>query len=273
MFNISHKNCSWSYKPPDLLWSNIKCLNCDKKDHIFKTCKYPINSYGIIAYTKINDILKVVLIQRKDTIGYIDFIRGKYSQDNTENSIKLLIEEMTEHEREKILNYPFRTIWDNMWFNKKSITYLNEFKTAEKKFKKFDKYNIIIGSCSSKFDDTEFGFPKGRKMKNETKIECALREFREETGLTNKDIKIDLENPTKFIEVFYGSNTLVYRHTYYLAELITDKILSIDPSNVFQLEEIKQVCLKTFKESVQLFSSSPSKRNIMYQVKKHLGIT
>jgi bis(5'-nucleosidyl)-tetraphosphatase len=36
-----------------------------------------------------------------------------------------------------------------------------------------------------------WGFPKGKKEKNETDMECALRELREETSLTEDDIEID----------------------------------------------------------------------------------
>lgn len=247
--------------------SNIVCLNCEKKGHAFKQCKYPINSYGIIAYKRTIHGIKFLLIQRKDTIGFIDFVRGKYS--NT-NDVKLLVEEMTENEKSTLVKLTFRNIWNNMWYNKKSSIYINDYATSIKKYKLIDIYNMINGSCPSKFTDTEFGFPKGRKNKNESRLECAVREFREETGYETSEIIIQPD--IQFSEVFYGTNTLVYKHTYFLAELITDKQPHIHKNNRYQLEEIKSISLKSFKESVNLFFSS-TKRSILYKVRKHLQDT
>jgi 8-oxo-dGTP pyrophosphatase MutT (NUDIX family) len=262
--NVSNKKNLYSIHNRD---NNVICLNCEKKGHTFKTCKYPINSYGIIAYKKIDGVYKYILIQRKDTIGYIDFIRGKYAKDSAKESVKILVEEMTEAEKTKIVTSTFREIWNNMWLNKKSSTYINEYNTSERKFKLFDKINLILGSGQSKFEDTNFEFPKGRKMKNETKLCCAIREFSEETGYKKSDIFI---NDTKsFSEIFYGTNTLVYRHTYYIAELKSEKCPTIDIFNMHQAEEIKQVELKTFKETINLFHS-PAKRNLMYRVRDHI---
>ena len=38
--------------------------------------KLPIVSYGIILYTKQNNKIKYLMIRRKDSVGYIDIIRG-----------------------------------------------------------------------------------------------------------------------------------------------------------------------------------------------------
>jgi hypothetical protein len=56
------------------------CNNCSTSGHTFNACKFPITSVGIIAF-RYNDkqVLEYLLIRRKDTIGYIEFIRGKYS--------------------------------------------------------------------------------------------------------------------------------------------------------------------------------------------------
>jgi hypothetical protein len=84
---------------------NVYCVNCGEKGHVLKECNGPITSFGIIAFktckeesdcindtnNKLKEILKKIntdkeeypkikflMIQRKDTMGYIDFIRGKY---------------------------------------------------------------------------------------------------------------------------------------------------------------------------------------------------
>ena len=66
------------------------CNNCGNIGHYYRDCKYPILSYGIILYddTDKNDI-KIVLIERKNSISYIEFLRGKYDI-NSKSYIRLL---------------------------------------------------------------------------------------------------------------------------------------------------------------------------------------
>ena len=52
------------------------CNNCGKSGHLYHQCKIPITSIGVIAYRKIENETQFLLIRRKDTLGFIDFIRG-----------------------------------------------------------------------------------------------------------------------------------------------------------------------------------------------------
>ena len=58
------------------------CNNCGKPGHLFHQCKHPITSLGIIAFRENNGCLEYLMIRRKDTLGYVDFLRGKYSLNN-----------------------------------------------------------------------------------------------------------------------------------------------------------------------------------------------
>ena len=58
------------------------CNNCGKQGHSFHQCNLPITSYGIIAFNLNPQGNKFLMIRRKDSFGYIDFIRGKYSPYN-----------------------------------------------------------------------------------------------------------------------------------------------------------------------------------------------
>ena len=60
----------------------------------------PITSIGIVAFKKKSNVLKYLMICRKDSLGYIEFLRGKYPLYNKEY-IQTLIDEMTVHEKEK----------------------------------------------------------------------------------------------------------------------------------------------------------------------------
>jgi 8-oxo-dGTP pyrophosphatase MutT (NUDIX family) len=96
------------------------CNNCGKNGHGFYQCKNPITSYGVIVFRyKINPLTKhkerqYLMIQRRDTISYVDFLRGKYSLFNRKY-IKNLIKDMTETEQEKITSLPFDYLWYELW--------------------------------------------------------------------------------------------------------------------------------------------------------------
>ena len=63
----------------------------------------------------------------------------------------------------------------------------------------------------------------------ETEVECAFREFREETRMSQRDIHLFTIKP--FIEVFRGSNGKMYSTHYFVAycgEPIEIKKISID---------------------------------------------
>ena len=82
------------------------CNNCGKTGHTFQNCKKPIISSGIISFKIINGIKKYLMICRKDSLGFVDFMRGKYNITNTQHILNL-INEMTTTEKDMILNNDF----------------------------------------------------------------------------------------------------------------------------------------------------------------------
>ena len=52
----------------------IKCINCGNTRHLYRQCRVPITSNGIID---VDDQGRYLMICRKKTLGYVDFIRGK----------------------------------------------------------------------------------------------------------------------------------------------------------------------------------------------------
>ena len=78
---------------------SIQCLNCGYKGHTISTCNYPITSYGIICYYIKNREIKYLMIQRKDTLCYCEFIRGRYKIDDINYQV------ISGHHRLAILKY------------------------------------------------------------------------------------------------------------------------------------------------------------------------
>ncbi len=230
---------------------NNFCNNCGKYGHSYNQCKLPIISSGIILVTKVNGKFYYLMIRRKDTLGYVDFLRGRYKKQNTYH-LKHIISEMTISEKQNILTNDFKTLWNNLWSisNTQNVQHKLEEKTSNKKFDKLKEGNQIdklINQCKSRWSEPEWGFPKGRRNYLEKDIDCAIREFEEESGISKHEIDLVL-NIIPYEETFMGSNFKSYKHKYYLAFRKTNS-LSL-PSN-FQKTEVSKINWFTYEECLK----------------------
>ena len=231
------------------------CNNCGKQGHLFHQCKLPITSYGIIVFRSSVEGLQYLMIRRKDSFGYIDLIRGKYSPYNI-YQIQNIVNEMSVIEKERILNESFEILWKKMWGDCINSQYKNEEQTSAKKMDLIKNGVIandeiitlkdIVNNSNTKWLETEWEFPKGRRNHKEKDLECALREFEEETGISQQKITI-VDNLLPFEEIFIGTNHKSYKHKYFLA-YIND---SEDFLNNFQVTEVSKIEWKTIDECLE----------------------
>jgi len=256
--------------------SNNFCNNCGNKGHIFYQCKQPITSVGIIVFRK-NDcgINEYLLIRRKDSIGYVEFMRGKY---NIYSKMYLmnLISEMTLEEKQRILTNDFDTLWKQLWGDDINTQYRGEEKISREKFESLKQgivindheYSIesLISESDTTWIETEWGFPKGRHNNQEKDLLCALREFEEETGYSRTTINI-LQNVVPFEEIFTGSNYKSYKHKYYVAIMENNT----EKNNSYQRTEVSKMEWKTCDESLQLIRSyNLEKKDVLTRVETML---
>jgi len=205
--------------------STCVCNNCGKNNHNIYQCKLPITSYGVIVCRINNGILNYLMIRRKNSFGYIDFIKGKYSIINIEQ-IQNNIDEMSIYEKTILGTQSFDFLWKQLWSENANLSnYKNEEYICLKKFDQI-KNGIMIDNnlvtlkqllenSNTKWTETEWEFPKGRKNYQERDLDCALREFEEETGILKENINI-IENVLPFEEIYVGSNHKIYKHKYFL---------------------------------------------------------
>ena len=241
---------------------NIKkqvfCNNCGKLGHLFHNCRIPITSIGIIPLRivkKFNtnlkhfeNVIELLIIKRKDSLAFIDFMRGKYIMED-KNYILNLLNNMSISERNFLLENDFNTIWNYLWNYNTNNLYRNEEKLSKLKFNKLkagyinilDSYNLkdLINLCHKKYIEPEWGFPKGRRNYHEKDIMCGLREFEEETGYKKGDIEI-LNNIVPFEEIFTGSNYKYYKHKYFVG-IIDNATIPINNFQIYEISEIKWV--------------------------------
>jgi ADP-ribose pyrophosphatase YjhB (NUDIX family) len=204
------------------------CNNCGKYGHLFRHCKNPIVSFGCIQFRINNDIREYLMICRKDTLGYIDFIRGKYLVHDDEYIINMF-KQMTNAEKQKIIEQNFNRLWLDLWQNTQTTTplYKSEEESSRSKFNKIKekiKTFIEISNKYGTWDIPEWGFPKGRRNYLEGEYDCAIRETVEETGYNIEDMN-SIKNIAPFEEVFIGSNYKNYKHKYYLTFMNYNKTI------------------------------------------------
>lgn len=247
---------------------NLYCNNCGNKGHLYRQCKYPVLSYGIICIHDTN----VLMIQRKDSICYIEFLRGKYKVDNPTYIIELL-NRCSVSERTLIRNSSFDDLWNKLWFsgNKKKIQtdrMIKEYQKSKQQFETLKQSNLInlLDQCSQNYSTPEWEFPKGRRSCRETNIQCAIREFEEETDLTS-DEYILLDNVSPISEEYVGSNGVRYKHIYYLSFYKGIRDLTINNTKYEQFSEIGDIQWLTIDECSQKIRKEQStKLTVIQQV-------
>jgi ADP-ribose pyrophosphatase YjhB (NUDIX family) len=230
------------------------CNNCGVTGHVFYNCKRPIMSFGIVCYRIYNGNLQFLMIRRKDSLGYVELLRGKL---NTNNDFHLsnIISEMTIEEINNIKQYSYSTLWDKLW-NKKNekVDKRNEEKFNHLKFKK----QHLLDLFSQGWIEPEWGFPKGRRNNRENDFDCAIREFEEETGFSRNKLDI-IKNMGYFEEVFTGSNMKSYKHKYYICKMNVQDSFARN----FQKSEIGDMQWFTYEECMSKIRSYNVEKKIM----------
>lgn len=282
-----------------------RCRNCGVHGHVSRKCHKPVMSVGIIAVRKseldnidsseyfnmnetkkFSDIaiesekivkkgdLKYLLVQRRDSIGYINILRGSYKD---ETQLRIYINDLTFNEREKLskahnnMAY-FDILWDDFWVNHNCACYTRVKKRAQDSFSKLN-IEELLSLCAGTPANLEWGFPKGRRNTGETDMMTGLREFTEETGYTTDNIE---SISTEYIdEVFFGTDSVKYLHRYFIAIIKDDaEVPRLNPNNIHQKGEIGDIGWFTITEANKLFRvRHVAKRNVLNQVNKKMTLS
>ena len=238
--------------------SNILCNNCNKQGHLFHQCKLPIASYGIILFKFTREHgLQYLMIRRKDSFGFIDFVRGKFSPFNI-YQLQNIVDEMSISEKEHLLVESFDKLWIHLWGETTNTHFKHEEYMSSKKFD-IIKNGIsstkdatststsastttlitlknIVENSETRWIETEWEFPKGRRNNKEKDLDCALREFEEETGISKHKIHV-IENIMPFEETFIGTNHKSYKNKYFIAFIDDEK----NDLTHFQVAEVSKM--------------------------------
>lgn len=214
--------------------------------NIFKYNNSYIGDFEI--YPIIKKFVKFLVISRKSSLGFIEIMRGHYDVNNLDSLINLF-EQMYPEEIILIQNNNFDYLWKYVW-NITEIEYDKEFNYCENKFN-IIKSKKFIEKCfknvKSKYSNHEWGFPKGRRSGKESNLDCAKREFNEETNLNTNQYFL-LNNIQHVTENLIGTNNIKYKHVYYFAICDNNLEVKIDVNNKLQYKEVGNIEWKDYNE-------------------------
>ena len=218
------------------------CNNCGKCGHVFRECRDPVLSCGIILLRrKTAADFEMLMIRRKDSMSYAEFIRGKYNP-NDNGYVRRLLANMTHFEQSNLRTEPFDELWNRMWmFNDRNP---HELDAARHKYL-IARRNGLLQNMHTTYTEPEWGFPKGRRLKGEVDVACAEREFMEETNIPSSAYVI-VPN-TVFTETFVGTNGVPYEHRYFVAHL-TQEVNIHQRFTPSQRREISAIGWKSFND-------------------------
>jgi len=240
------------------------CNNCGAKGHLFRSCNDPVLSCGIILVENPGlpvepDQTRLLMIRRKDSMSFAEFMRGKYDPTQTDY-VGRLIGNMTITEQKMIAHDSFETTWKSLWGDE----HMNgDYAPSQVKFNQLDRAGLVSAN-PSEYEEPEWGFPKGRRIRGESDVDCAIREFGEETNIP-RDSYVVLKN-IRLEETFEGLNGIAYRHVYFVALLKNPDMLNLSQRfTPMQRREISGIAWKTFAECEGLVRPHHVQRKAMIQ--------
>ena len=256
----------------------IKCKNCGFSGHNERKCYNPITSYGIICYNRKQNVKHYLMIQRRNSLYFTEFIRGKMNNKKNDKSkfdveyIKLMIRNMSKKEHSLLETKTFDELWTYLW---KDTKYSSDYKYSKTKFNKIKQgiihngriitLNDLLNEVPSEYDTPEWGFPKGRRGNIlEENIQCAKREFMEESGLLHNQFNV-LEYMSPLSEEYESSNGNCYKSVYYIA--ICDINLELKIRNQKQAHEVEKIGWFTREDCLNMIRPyHQEKKHVLIQV-------
>ena len=249
---------------------NIKLYGSNNNNYKLDTENIPFESVDQLQkFNYYKDRIRFLMVSRRFSLGFIEFIRGKYDPSDPK-AIVNLFEQMTENEIQFISNNEYDNIlyyFLNRNDEKKEDVlnrvyegrYSSEYCDSKIKFNLLSNpglddnipWNLAFYAehIKPKWKNPEWGFPKGRRdKKTEENLSCACREFQEETGYQRNDYTV-LNKIEPIEERLVGTNGVNYKHIYYLAMNESDRLFDLQD---LDYNEIGDIGWYTYEDAISL---------------------
>jgi 8-oxo-dGTP pyrophosphatase MutT (NUDIX family) len=189
-------------------------------------------------------------------MAFTEFLRGKYKVDDIPY-ITTLISNMTKSEHALLQKHTFDELWTIHWGVGRDH-HSKEFEASRELFNQLNMVELVKGL--SGYQESEWGFPKGRRSQRETDMDCAIREFTEETNI-QRSAYVICKN-LLLSETFNGTNGVPYRHDYFIALLRNPKAIDLEQvMTTMQQKEVSAIEWKTIDECRNLTRPHYLQRN------------
>ncbi len=135
-----------------------------------------IPSFGMIATCQVDGRNLFLIVKKRNTYSYVAIIRGHWTNLN----LKTLFESCSKKEQLLIKTCGFQSLWKDLWVCPRCTI---SHKDTVRVQKKFERMRLVLSKLgpTSGYGRCLWEFPKGRKISSESDLDCALREFQEET--------------------------------------------------------------------------------------------
>jgi 8-oxo-dGTP pyrophosphatase MutT (NUDIX family) len=203
----------------------------------YRTLREP--NYGMILCAKVKGEIYFALVKRRSSYGLMHILRGDYKP---QYFAELSRYEKTELLRICNLNSGWEQSFADLCISIAEPVYTDLYHRYLDVFLN-NRANIQVNLNSSPvmFPYGVWDFPKGKREKHETELECALRELHEETEITSTDITVcDIKLP---VENFNG-----WLYQYYVC-LLNDDVVE---NRVKDEGEISDLVWCSFDDAVRL---------------------
>jgi 8-oxo-dGTP pyrophosphatase MutT (NUDIX family) len=190
--------------------------------------------------------------------------------------------QMTETEKKLLAKSTLVELWGGLWESHGNLKFNKDYKESFRKFSslkegymirrtddngvvKLVSVNLedILNKSDECIDDQIWEFPKGRRNMNERDMECASREFQEESSIPAGSVEFLNKKP--YEEIYVSYNHKRYRHMYFVAELRDSTYLKddlFDTNNKVQKREIRSVQWFTYAETLGKIKKYNNKQRI-----------
>jgi 8-oxo-dGTP pyrophosphatase MutT (NUDIX family) len=207
---------------------------------MYRPSTYTKVSIGMIM-CRINNKTRrpeAIMVRSRYTYAYSEFIHGHYSRRNL-RMIQILFNQMSIDERLDIYSLNFDQMWYRIWLTAEHRElYFSKLAKFHEIWLKDDMGKLLRKMvCSAQGSkDMHWEFPKGKRQTTyEADIQCAIREFTEETNIS--------KNCYQLLPNFKRRDTYVhmgvkYVNIYYVA---IQRRKFADPGSTISIRQLTQV--------------------------------
>jgi hypothetical protein len=201
-------------------------------------------SYGVIASTVIGGLRHFLITKKRNTYEYVALLRGVWHDFS---DAKNLFAKCTKKEQRMLKTCSFDSLWKDLWVWDGCLQ-LTCATRARKKFAQFQGRLSKLATMTT-CGKCVWEFPKGKKQLGETELECALREFQEETKIPAQELKRPILSYVT--EQHIGTDGNEYEAMYYIIGMTKAYIPPMQVRTSIRKslsEETKKCKWVTFKE-------------------------